>query len=203
MPKRFDYNEERQQQNKSLRTAILDAAAQRLHDGGPKNMSVRAIASDVGASTKVIYGNFGNKAGIIKALYDDGFEQQVKVLLEAVKLYDDPIDKLFALTTAWLEFADQNRRLYELMYGPQIRDLLPDESDREMGIPLYTAFVELIDEVLQATQTTEYDIRSYVRSLWVILHGSASLEITMWMTTEEASLRANHLVSSLFEVEPN
>jgi AcrR family transcriptional regulator len=53
----------------------LSAAAERLvAEGGPGALSVRAVAKDVGTTTRAVYSLFGSKDGLVDALAQKAFE---------------------------------------------------------------------------------------------------------------------------------
>ena len=131
----FDYAESRKDQRRQLRDAILTAAARLLADGGIAGMSVRALSAEVGASTKVIYSHFGGKAGIIAALYEDGFSRLTKRFRTAASGQGTASDRLVQLAIEYRSFALTSPRLHELMFGPLVRDVLPTSDDRNPIIP--------------------------------------------------------------------
>ena len=52
----------------SIATALLDSAERIVEQTGPGGLSVRALADDVGTSTRAIYSLFGSKDGLLAAL---------------------------------------------------------------------------------------------------------------------------------------
>ena len=69
-PRRTYDASNRQEQARRTRQAVLDAARERfLHDGYART-TVAAIAADAGVSVETVYKSFGNKPGVVKALFD-------------------------------------------------------------------------------------------------------------------------------------
>ena len=60
----------RAEQARMTRTRILDAARTLLLEGGYPSMTISALAETAGVSTQTIYNAVGNKAAVIKAVYD-------------------------------------------------------------------------------------------------------------------------------------
>jgi AcrR family transcriptional regulator len=56
------------------RLALIAAAERIVADGGPGALSVRAVADDVGTTTRAVYSLFGSKDGLVDALAKKAFE---------------------------------------------------------------------------------------------------------------------------------
>ena len=53
--------------------AVLCAARDILHEDGVGGLTVRALAARLGVSRQVVASRFGSMAGLLDALYADGF----------------------------------------------------------------------------------------------------------------------------------
>src|SRR5918993_2361533 len=60
----------RLEQARLTRARIIDAARALLIEGGYESMTINAVAEAAGVSTQTIYNAVGNKAAIVKAVYD-------------------------------------------------------------------------------------------------------------------------------------
>lgn len=80
--------------NEETRTALRAAAERLVAEGGPAAFSVRAVAAEVGTSTRAVYSLFGSKEGLlIDALAEAAFEflaDGVEALVET----EDPVSDL-------------------------------------------------------------------------------------------------------------
>jgi AcrR family transcriptional regulator len=192
----FDYSRSREEQRRALRSAILEAAAHLLADRGLEGMSVRAIAGRVGASTKVIYSQFGGKPGIIEALYRDGFDRLAESVSDASTIGGTVPERIWSIAEAYRAFAVGSPAVYELMFGPRVRELLPTPSQRD---PVMGAS-QIIADILRAGQTEGTirtgDIHQQTKFLWSALHATVSLELMDWFAGEEAIDNHRRLVSA-------
>ena len=68
------------------RREILDAAKQRLMEGGPDNVRLKLIGEDVGLSHSSILHHFGSRDGLMEELRNDAFGALAKDCL----LYTSP-----------------------------------------------------------------------------------------------------------------
>lgn len=200
-PQEFDYSTIRREQQTRLRSAIVDAAAELLATGGLGGLSVRAIAANVGASTKVIYSHCGGKPGIISALYSRGFESLAKTMKDAASTGGTPRVRLLAVARAYRDFAVASPHLYELMYGPRVRELLPSPDDRDDARRLQTIVTELFVEAQAEGQFRKSDPVDLSRIFWAALHGCVSLELTNWFTLSEGEQRLDQLITIVLDGE--
>jgi AcrR family transcriptional regulator len=60
----------RQEQARRTRQAVLEAARERFLRDGYARTTVAALAADAGVSVETVYKAFGNKPGVVKALFD-------------------------------------------------------------------------------------------------------------------------------------
>ena len=60
----------RDEQARATRARILESAGQLLLDGGYQHLTIAALAESAGVSVQTIYNSVGNKAAVIKAVYD-------------------------------------------------------------------------------------------------------------------------------------
>jgi AcrR family transcriptional regulator len=76
------------------RVALLAAAEQIVADGGPKALSIRAVADAAGTTTRAVYSLFGSKDGLlVEALARDAFSF-LYIEIEKLKETGDPVADL-------------------------------------------------------------------------------------------------------------
>jgi AcrR family transcriptional regulator len=66
------------------RTAILDAAEQRLVEAGPAGIRLQEVAADVGVSHPTVLHHFGSREGLVKAVVARALDSLHARLLEAM-----------------------------------------------------------------------------------------------------------------------
>jgi AcrR family transcriptional regulator len=83
--------------NEATRAALRLAAERLLAEGGPEAFSVRAVAAEVGTTTRAVYSLFGSKEGLlIDALAESAFEFLADNIA-ALDTTSDPVDDLVAV----------------------------------------------------------------------------------------------------------
>jgi AcrR family transcriptional regulator len=102
----------RQEQARQNKARVLDAARARFLSDGYATTSIPTIAADAGVSVETVYKTFGNKAGVLKALFDIavvGDEEPVPLIeRDAVKrnmAEPDPRQKLRMYAEFYVEAA--------------------------------------------------------------------------------------------------
>ena len=100
-----------------LRNTLI-AAALRILEAEREEPSLRAVARAAGVSAMAPYRHFADKAGLLAAVADHGFESLKSVLIAADD-QPDPREALFAQGMAFIDFARSNPALFRLMYSHQ------------------------------------------------------------------------------------
>jgi AcrR family transcriptional regulator len=99
-----------------LRTAVLDAARQRLVREGYRDLSMRDVARAVGCSVSSIYLYFAGKDALVHALMDEGFARWQRRMREVADAEEGAEARLEAVCRAYVEFGLANPEFYEIMY---------------------------------------------------------------------------------------
>lgn len=153
---------------------MIDEAAQMLAEQGLAGLSLRKLAAAAGTSTMTVYTRFGDKNGLLTAMYVEGFTRLGDRLRVGSGLTPD---ELLELGRAYRSFALDNRHLYGLMFGP-----IPSElalSDRSVSTAEAT-HQALLDAVVMAVGNGVLvgDPPQIARHLWAVVHGMVSLELS-------------------------
>lgn len=121
------------------RRAILDAALTVLSRDGEAAFTVRNIAKEAGCSTTGVYTWFGGKAGLVDAIFVEGFESFDAALAPAYAAHD-----LTASGRAYRRWALDNPTHFLVMFGRAVPDVTPGRAALERG---YESFRRLVDHV--------------------------------------------------------
>jgi AcrR family transcriptional regulator len=114
------------------RRAILDAARQRLAEGGPEAIRLQEIARDVGISHPAVLHHFGSRDGLTQALAQDAMDRLSAAVLEALPGADDdiPVQELFErVFAAW---GDSGHARLLAWRGLQLEAPLAEHSEQAM-----------------------------------------------------------------------
>ncbi|MDF2729423.1 MAG: TetR/AcrR family transcriptional regulator [Acidimicrobiia bacterium] len=94
----------------TVRTELIEAAIRLLADQGTEALVLRRVASAAHVSTMCVYSRFGDKVGLINAVYTAGFER-LALALTTVEHPHDPLRRIMNLGLAYRRFAVANTAL--------------------------------------------------------------------------------------------
>ncbi|MBH0776422.1 TetR family transcriptional regulator [Nocardia bovistercoris] len=124
--------------------AILDAARTLVLEAGPRAASVAAIAAASGAPVGTLYHRFGNRDGVLTAVWLRALERFQTLAMAAATANDDALEAGVAMACASIEFGRRTPDDARLLLDLRPRDLIDAGSDSElertrarMNEPLY------------------------------------------------------------------
>ena len=125
---------------------ILQAAKKLFASRGYEHSSTSAIARQAGTSESQLMKHFGSKAGLLEAIFNEGWTQIAEEARAASRELTSPEEKLLAIAGCVLRHleGDQELRLLVLLEGRRIRREGPVVALTEG----FLGFVGMIDGVL-------------------------------------------------------
>ncbi|GAA1479754.1 TetR/AcrR family transcriptional regulator [Gordonia sinesedis] len=144
---------------------------------GIAGLSVRRIAQAAQTSTTAVYSLFGGKEelqrGVIVRAFSSFAQSQ-----ESIPATDDPVTDAAGLGVMYLQWALDNPRLYQVMFGQELAGVAPSaEVDQASA----RAIAPLTDAVRRAIDTGAFRAEhpaTIVASLWSTVHGLTELLLT-------------------------
>jgi AcrR family transcriptional regulator len=109
--------------SRSTAASILVAAGKILNREGHAAVTMRPVAERVGITPMAIYRHYADRAGLLNALADEGF-QKLATRLKTLRLTGGVENRLIQVGEVFLDAALQFPNLYELMF------LVPREGAR-------------------------------------------------------------------------
>ena len=161
----------------TVRAELIEAAIHLLADQGTEALVLRRVASAAHVSTMCVYSRFGDKVGLLNAVYAAGFEN-LNLAMSAVQHFQDPLRRILELGLAYRRFAVANPALYALMFERVIGFDPPSEVRSDL---LESTFSLVSDAVTVAMEQGTIDVESpkvAAYTLWTAAHGAVSLELT-------------------------
>lgn len=161
----------------ATRRDLVRAAGALVAERGPAALSVRAVAEGVGASTSAIYGLFGSKAELVRAMFVAGFESLAEKF-ERVATTDDPLADLLELGLAYRANALSEPHLYQVMFGRPFPEFAPDEQDATLALGTLDVLRNAVRRCFDAGLLPDHlEVEDVTLGLWAQTHGLASLEL--------------------------
>ena len=154
------------------RARFLAVSREILESEGTNALTMRRVAEAVGRTQPAVYARFADKDELLAAIAIDGFEALAQRLERAAKR-PDPIA---AVASAYVAFAGEHPRLYELMFTDPIAvafakgEQTPPALRRSFAALLGAVRTRRDGRVLDPTR-----LELVTETLWAALHGIAVL----------------------------
>ncbi|MBD1318927.1 TetR/AcrR family transcriptional regulator [Gordonia hankookensis] len=156
-----------------LRDRLLDEAVRVVSEHGLAALSVRDVARVAGTSTTAVYSLLGNKEGLARGVLTRSFES-FATAQESVATGDDTSD-LVGLGTAYVGWALDNPRLYEIMFGEALAGIAPTAETEAAAARAIAPLRDGVTAAMESGLFRRADVDTVVASLWAQVHGTAML----------------------------
>lgn len=140
-------------------------------------MTLRRLADEAGTTTRAVYSLFGDKDGLLRALFTIAAET-MRRHHEAVPVDpDDPTREFPPLALAYRAAAREQPALYDLWFGRVTPDMKLSEEDAALA---YRSFERVLNTIRRCIDTGRFPEREPMQiglELFGLVHGLASLEL--------------------------
>jgi AcrR family transcriptional regulator len=116
------------QRTPEMRERLLAVAVDLLAEEGAGGLTARSLAARAETSAPALYELFGDKSGIIRELYFEGF-RLLSGELAGLAATADPIADLWTLAAVYRRFIRGNRELAEVMFSRPFTDFSPGPDE--------------------------------------------------------------------------
>lgn len=168
---------ERKYHHGNLRETFLMAARDLIESEGLAGLSLRKCAEKVGVSHTAPKNHFGNMAGLLTAIVTGGYAELAEMMVAQVKDDADRDGRRETALVGYVDFAERNPALYDLMFS---RDRLVND-DPDLMREVRACFVILSDISSDLGwhigSIDEQNGKGQV-ALWSLVHGYAQLVTT-------------------------
>lgn len=141
----------RERQRAATREEILGAGRRLLVAGGPTEVTLRAIARELGMTAPALYRYFGSHEDLLTALIAQVYADLTEALEQARDDHagDDVATRMLVVSRAFRRWALDHREEFALVFGSPLPGYeapdegLTDEGGREFGTVFLDLFAEL------------------------------------------------------------
>jgi AcrR family transcriptional regulator len=137
------------QRTDALHERGLASAMAVLSEEGVGGLTTRTVARRANASVPAIYEVFGDKAGIVREVFFEGFRLLGDELAE-LPPYDDPLEGLRRLADGFRGFVVRNPVLAEIMFARPFADFDPTADEARAGAKVRKIFVRRVEAAVDA-----------------------------------------------------
>lgn len=165
-----------------LRDEIVAAATRLLDEGTEQSVTLRAVAREAGISAPSIYPHFADRDLILLAVTQNVFGGLEEVLRAPDQA--DPVERLRAICTAYLDFARRWPGRYRILFGAAwdasqsvARAPAMAEDLAALGMNAFGVVEHALADCVAAGRSRSTDPTTDAAALWVGLHGLAQLRV--------------------------
>jgi AcrR family transcriptional regulator len=129
------------QRTTALRERGVTSALAVLAEEGVAGLTTRAVARRANASVPAIYEVFGDKVGLIREVFFQGF-RMLGDDLSNVPPTEDPLEALRGVAESFRLFVLANPVLAQIMFSRPFADFSPTAEDNKAGVKVSEIFVQ-------------------------------------------------------------
>jgi AcrR family transcriptional regulator len=174
------------QRTPQLRDRVLQAAVDMLTSSGVAGFTTRKVAEGAGTSTPAVYELFGDKAGLVREMFFEGFRMLYR-RLDELGATDDPRADMVAVIPVLREFAQDNPALARLMFSRPFAEFDPGPSERRAGAAVREFIVARVRRCMEAGIVSG-DPADIAHILLALAQGLILQETAGWLGTSSASM---------------
>jgi AcrR family transcriptional regulator len=132
-----------------LRERGVATALAVLAEEGVNGLTTRNVARRADASVPAIYEVFGDKAGLVREVFFEGF-RMLGDALGALPPTDDPREALDRVAEGYRTFVVANPVLAQVMFSRPFADFDPTTAEDKAGVKVRRIFVERVEAAVDA-----------------------------------------------------
>lgn len=173
-----------------LRSALVSAALRLVENEGAAALSLRRVAREAGVSAMAPYHHFVDRAALVAAVAEQGFDRLMAGKLAALAAAPgDPADLLVAGSAAYVRFVIDNPELYRLMKSAELADRSSHPALAAAAARPGASLADLIGRLAAEGRLHGTTPAAAAATLWGLVHGLGTLAMDGYMTDPEALAR--------------
>jgi AcrR family transcriptional regulator len=173
------------QRTPQLRDQVLRTAVDMLSTGGVAAFTTRRVAEGAATSVPAVYELFGDKAGLVREIFFEGF-RALRRRMDAVGDSGDPRADLLGIVAAFRAFVRENPVLTEVMFARPFTDFDPRPEDVSASGSLREFIVSHVQRCIDAGVLSG-DAVDISHVLLAVAQGLAAQETAGWLGRSAAS----------------
>lgn len=173
------------QRTPELREHVLRVAVATLAQEGIAGFTIRTVARAAATSTPAIYELFGDRGGLVRAMFFEGF-RQLRQRFEELAPVADPGDGLASILLAFRTFVRENPVLAELMFSRPFTDFDPGPEEAAVSGSVREF---IIGQVARCVDSGLFrgDPTDIAHVVLALAQGMAAQETAGWLGSNTAS----------------
>jgi AcrR family transcriptional regulator len=175
------------QRTPELAEQVLAAGLRLLANEGVGAVTARRLADEASTSPAAVYELFGDKGGVIRAMFFSGFEQLGRELRERTP-DDDPIEELVALAQRYRAFIVAHPALAAVMFSRPFASFDPAPEEEAAGAAVREHIVAAVKRALDEGRLTGNAI-DIAHAYVALIQGLAAAESSQRLGRSKAAVQ--------------
>ncbi len=174
------------QRTPALRDRVLHVAMTALEEDGVAGFTARRVAERAATSVPAVYELFGDKGGLVREVFFEGF-RRLGLVFDDFADSDDPYADLERAIETFRRFAQGNAVLAEVMFSRPFADFDPGPQEIAAGAVVREFIVGHVQRCVDAGRLTG-DATDIAHVLLALAQGLATQESAGWLGTSRTSM---------------
>jgi AcrR family transcriptional regulator len=168
---------------------VLAAALRLVAREGVGALTARRLAAEAGTSPPAVYELFGDKTGVVRAMFFSGFEQLGAALGDAAgaEAGEDPVEELVALAQRYRGFIVEHPALAAVMFSRPFASFDPAPEEAAAGAAVRERIVAAVRRAIAAGRLTG-DPTDVAHACVALVHGLAAAESARRLGSSSAAV---------------
>ena len=177
------------QRTPALREHVLRVAVATLAAEGVAGFTTRMVARGADTSTPAVYELFGDKAGLVREVFFEGF-RLLGERLDRLDGTEDPRADLADVARVYRAFVRENPVLADVMFSRPFADFDPGPDELEAGAAVRRHVVDRVRRCIEAgvISAAKGDETDVAHVLVALAQGLAAQETAGWLGTSQRSI---------------
>jgi AcrR family transcriptional regulator len=173
------------QRTPELAEHVLQVALRLLADEGPASLTARRLAEAAGTSPAAVYELFGDKAGVLRAVFFSGFARLAEELGEPTA---EGLDELLTLAQRYRAFIVAHPALSAIMFSRPFASFDPAPEEQAAGAAVRKRIVAAVKAAIKAGQL-QGDAIDIAHAYVALIHGLAAAESSQRLGGSNATVQ--------------
>ena len=168
-----------------LRNALERAALELVAERGAHGFTMAEASRRANVSVAAPFKHFANRDALLAALALRGYQEQERRFAHAVASANDPVEQLAAFAVAYVQFAIDERALFEITFAAGLDKTTHPELEQAGGQVL-----EVLVAPAKSLRPRRKDAIELVHAVGALAHGCAAFLQERIFTAEQATSTA-------------